>query len=64
MTIPSEVARVAHISEGDFLDVAVVGQDVVLKKTRDELPLIKLGKRVTDEEIERLISAAAQEISG
>jgi AbrB family looped-hinge helix DNA binding protein len=64
VTIPSEIAGIAHISEGDILDVTVVGQDVVLRKTRDELPLIRIGKKITDVEIERLISEAAREISG
>jgi len=64
ITIPSEIARMAHISEGDILEVSIVNEDVVLRKTRDELPLIRLGREVTDEEIERLISEQAGEISG
>jgi AbrB family looped-hinge helix DNA binding protein len=64
VTIPSEIASVAHIAEGDILDVALVGQDVILRKTTNELPLIKIGKKITDDEIERLISESAREISG
>ena len=64
ITIPSEIAKVAQISEGDILDVSFVNDDVVLRKTRDELPIIRLDRRVTDEEIEHLISEQASEISG
>lgn len=64
VTIPAEIASVAHISEGDVLDVELVDGRVVLHKAKDELPLIRVGRKVRDEEIERLAADAAEEISG
>ncbi len=64
VTIPAEIATVAHISEGDILDVELTGGRVVFQKVKDELPVIKIGRKVGDEEIERLIAKAAAEISG
>ena len=64
VTIPAEIARVAHISEGDILNVELVGERIVLKKAVSELPVIKIGRRITDGEIERLIAEAGVEVSG
>jgi antitoxin PrlF len=64
VTIPAEIASVAHISEGDMLDVEFEMGQIVLRKTKDELPTIRIGRRLGDAEIERLIAEAAAEISG
>ncbi|MDV3243577.1 MAG: AbrB/MazE/SpoVT family DNA-binding domain-containing protein [Nitrososphaerales archaeon] len=64
VTIPADIATVAHISEGDILDVELEGERVILRKSKDELPVIKIGRKVGDEEIERLIAEGAAEISG
>ncbi len=64
VTIPSEIASVAHIKEGDVLEVGLMGTRIVLEKAKDELPIIRIGRKVDDEEIERLISESAEEISG
>ncbi|MBI3858704.1 MAG: AbrB/MazE/SpoVT family DNA-binding domain-containing protein [Thaumarchaeota archaeon] len=64
VTIPAEIAKVAHISEGDILTVDLVGQNIVMKKSQSELPVVRIGRKVSDAEIERLIGEAALEISG
>lgn len=64
VTIPAEIATVAHINEGDMLDVELVGERIVLQKAKNELPIIRIKKRVGNREIERLIEEAATEISG
>jgi len=64
VTIPAEIANLAHITEGDILNVELVGQSIMMKKAKDELPIIRIGRRVSDSEIERLISKAAEDISG
>ncbi|MBI3841100.1 MAG: AbrB/MazE/SpoVT family DNA-binding domain-containing protein [Thaumarchaeota archaeon] len=64
VTIPAEIARVAHITEGDILSVDLVGGTVVLRKAESELPVIRIGKKISDAEIERLIAEAAVEVSG
>ncbi len=64
VTIPSVIARAAHIKEGDVLEVGLMGTRIVLEKAKDELPIIRIGRKVGDEEIERLISESAEEISG
>ncbi len=64
VTIPAEIASVAHIREGDVLEVGLMGTRIVLEKAKDELPIIRIGRKVGDGEIERLIAEAAEEISG
>ncbi len=64
VTIPAEIANVAHVKEGDVLEVGLMGTKIVFEKAKDELPLIKLGRKVDDDEIERLMAEAAEEISG
>lgn len=54
----------AHVKEGDVLEVGLMGTKIVFEKAKDELPLIKLGRKVDDDEIERLMAEAAEEISG
>ncbi len=64
VTIPSVIASAAHIKEGDVLEVGLMGTRIVLEKAKDELPVIRIGRKVGDEEIERLTSESAEEISG
>ena len=64
VTIPWEIASAAHISKGDILEVSFVGGEVVLRKSKSEFPVISVGRKVSDAEIERLIAEAAEEISG
>lgn len=64
MTIPAEIAREAHISEGDVLEVKIMGKGVVFEKASDELPVLRIGRRISNKEVERLIAESAEEISG
>ena len=64
VTIPADIAREAQISEGDILEVRMVGNGVMFQKASDELPLLRIGRKVTNKEIERLIAESAEEVSG
>jgi len=62
VTIPAEIRRVLGIKEGDLLEVRLEGERIVIEKPELELPRIRLGKRITTEEIERLIEESAEEV--
>ncbi len=64
VTIPAEIARVVGISEGDILDVKVVKEQVILEKAKRELPTFRIGRRINDMKIEKLIAESAAEVSG
>lgn len=55
ITIPAEIRRALGIREGDLLEVRLEGGKIVVEKPSLELPRIKLGKEISDEEIERLV---------
>jgi len=61
VTIPAEIRRVLGIKEGDLLEVRLEGERIVIEKPELELPRIRLGKRITTEEIERLIEESLTE---
>jgi antitoxin PrlF len=64
VTIPAEIAREAHISEGDILNVKMVGKGVLFEKASYELPVLKIGRRISNREIESMIAESAEEVSG
>ncbi len=64
VTIPAEIAMAAEIRQGDILDVRYDQGRVVLEKAKEGLPKIKIGRRLSDKEIERLTAEAATEVSG
>jgi len=63
VTIPAEIASLAHISEGDILNVELVGERILFQKVRDEIPVMKIGRKISDDEIERLAEAATRELA-
>jgi len=61
VTIPAEIRRVLGIKEGDLLEVRLEGERIVIEKPELELPCIRLGKRITTEEIEGLAEESLAE---
>ncbi|GAB6946165.1 AbrB/MazE/SpoVT family DNA-binding domain-containing protein [Vulcanisaeta sp. JCM 16161] len=55
VTIPASVRERLGIRVGDLLSVEVDGDRIVLRKVVQELPMIKLGRELTVDDIDRLI---------
>ena len=59
ITIPAEVRRRLGIRVGDRVLVEVEGDKIVIRKASEGLPRIRLGLRLTPEEIDRLVEEGA-----
>ncbi|KUO88338.1 MAG: AbrB family transcriptional regulator [Thermoproteus sp. JCHS_4] len=59
ITIPAEVRRRLGIKVGDRVLVEVEGDRIVIRKAAGGLPRIRLGLRLTPEEIDRLVAEGA-----
>jgi AbrB family looped-hinge helix DNA binding protein len=59
VTIPAEVRRRLGIKAGDRVVVEVEGDRIVIRKAAGDLPRIRLGLRLTPEEIDRLVEEGA-----
>jgi len=55
ITIPQDIRNLLKIKEGDFLDISIEGEKIVLKKAETEWKTITLGKKLSIEEIEESI---------
>ena len=55
VTIPAAIREKLGIKEGDVLEVYLRGDEIVLKKVSTSRPRIRLGRKLTLEEIERAI---------
>ena len=64
ITIPAEIRRAAGIREGDVLVVEYREGEIVVKKPESKLPKIRLGRRITVEDIERYIEESIEEMAG
>jgi antitoxin PrlF len=59
ITIPAEVRRRLGIKAGDRVVVEVEGDKIVIRKAVGGLPRVRLGLRLTPEEIDRLVEEGA-----
>ena len=57
VTIPVSIRNQLGIKEGDVLEVYVRGDEIVLRKVIANRPRIRLGRKLTLEEVERAIEA-------
>ena len=55
VTIPVSIRNQLGIKEGDVLEVYVRGDEIVLRKVIANRPRIRLGRKLTLEEVERAI---------
>jgi len=55
ITIPSEIRKRLNIKEGEYLRVEVEGDRIVLTKANKKWRTVRLGKKLTIEEIEESI---------
>jgi len=59
ITIPADVRRALGIREGDRLLVEVEGDRIVIRKVAGALPRIRLGMRLTPEDIDKFVEQGA-----
>ena len=64
ITIPSEIRKKLNIKEGEYLEVSLEEDAVVLKKSTLQWRTVKLGKRLSIEEIETSIERGMKSESG
>ena len=55
ITIPASVRNKIGIKEGDILEVYLNGDEIVLRKAKNERPRIRLGRSLSPEDIEEAI---------
>ncbi|MFP3064121.1 MAG: AbrB/MazE/SpoVT family DNA-binding domain-containing protein [Sulfolobus sp.] len=63
VTIPASIRNKLGIHEGDILEFYVEDDKIVIKKVSTVRPRIKLGRKLTIEEIERDIERGLNESS-
>jgi len=64
ITIPSEIRKRLNIKEGEYLRVEVEGDRIVLTKANKKWRTVRLGKKLTIEEIEESIERGLKLESG
>jgi antitoxin PrlF len=61
ITIPAEIRKVLGIKEGEYLDVELRGDKIVIKRAKRKWKTFRLGRKITEEELERLEERAMEE---
>ncbi|WP_148882353.1 AbrB/MazE/SpoVT family DNA-binding domain-containing protein [Thermococcus aciditolerans] len=61
ITIPAEIRKALGIREGELLEVHIEGDKIVLKRLERKRKRLRLGKRLSPEEIERAIEGGMKE---
>jgi looped-hinge helix DNA binding domain, AbrB family len=61
VTIPASIRNRLSIREGDILEFLIEDDKIIIKKASSVRPRIRLGKRLTVEEIERDIERGLNE---
>ena len=55
VTIPVSIRDKLGIKEGDILEVYLNGDEIIMRKTKTSRPRVRLGRKLTLEEIEEAI---------
>ena len=55
VTIPVSIRNKLGIKEGDILEVYLNGDEIIMRKARTSRPRVRLGRKLTLEEIEEAI---------
>ncbi|MDI3475252.1 MAG: hypothetical protein PWQ79_564 [Thermococcaceae archaeon] len=61
ITIPAEIRKALGIKEGEYLDVELRGDEIVIKRAKRKWKTFRLGRKITEEELERLEEEAMGE---
>jgi AbrB family looped-hinge helix DNA binding protein len=65
ITIPVEMREKLDIKEGDYVEVALDEREgaIIVKPYRRKWTTLKLGRRLTPEEIEEIVREATNEVA-
>lgn len=61
ITIPAEIRKALGIKEGELLEVKLENGKIVIERLKKERKTLKLGKKITPEEIEESIEEGMKE---
>ncbi len=61
ITIPAEIRKALGIREGELLEVHIDGDRIVIKRLERKRKRLRLGKKLSPEEIERAIEGGMEE---
>jgi antitoxin PrlF len=61
ITLPAEIRKALGIKEGELLEVELEGEKIVVKRLKRRRKTLKLGERLTPEEIEKAIEEGMEE---
>ena len=61
ITLPAEIRKALDIKEGEYLEVGIEEGNIIIKKLERKRKRIKLGKRITIDEIEKEIEEGFKE---
>lgn len=61
ITIPAEMRKALGIKEGELLEVELEDGRIIIKKLKKERKTLRLGKKMTPEEIEKSIEEGMKE---
>jgi len=65
ITIPAEIREKLGIREGDYVEVTLSEREgaIIVKPYRRKWTTLRLGRRLTPEEIEEIVREAANEVA-
>lgn len=61
ITIPAEIRKALGIKEGEVLEVKLEDGRIIIERPKKERKTLKLGKKITPEEIEESIEEGMKE---
>ncbi|ASJ08827.1 AbrB family transcriptional regulator [Thermococcus siculi] len=61
ITLPAEIRKALGIKEGELLEVELEGEKIIVKRLKRKRKTLKLGERLTPEEIEKTIEEGMEE---
>ena len=57
ITIPSEISKIVGIREGDFVEITVRGDEIIVKKVKSLEELAGSWKDIDENELSKIIKA-------
>jgi len=61
ITLPAEIRKALNVKEGDYLEIVIENGKAIIRKLERERKRIKLGKKLTSEEIDEIIVKGMKE---
>ena len=61
ITLPAEIRKALGIKEGEYLDVELRGDEIVIRKAKKKWKTFKLGRKITEDELKKISEEATEE---